>query len=141
MKKHELLTHLLQNPGSTAYVHFDPRYESCLVPTKFKKDAQMILHVGREMAVPIRNLFWNDRSLNGVFSFSGVEFQCIIPMGAIFAIVSDQGAGAMYAKDIPKEVMDMMAEKSRVQKMPSQGFKRADGVYDLNAYRQHKKPW
>ncbi len=140
MKKHELLTLLLKEPKSTAYVHLDPRKAGCWVPAKFKSQEQMVLQVGRNMEVPIDFLRWDSTELTGVFSFAGVGFSCIIPMDAIFAIVSDQGAGAMYSKDIPEEVLEQMAEKSRVQKMPSQDFKRADGTYDLTAYRQHKKP-
>ncbi len=39
---------------SSMYVHLDPRGERVLVPNWFRKQPQLVLQVGLNMAIPIR---------------------------------------------------------------------------------------
>jgi len=52
------------------YVHLDPRGESVQVPPWFKKQPQLVLQVGLNMAVQIPDLHVDDNGLSCTLSFN-----------------------------------------------------------------------
>jgi hypothetical protein len=69
---------LLQSAMSV-YVHLDPRGSDVLVPAWFKKQPQLVLQVGMNMAVPIPDLDVGKAALSCTLSFNRRPEFCRIP--------------------------------------------------------------
>ena len=99
---------------ASMYIHLDPRAEAVQVPAWFKKQAQLVLQVGLNMAVPIPDLNVDDHGLSCTLSFNRAPFFCMIPWPAIFALVGENGQAMVWAEDVPAEV----AAQAQAQKAP-----------------------
>ncbi len=99
---------------ASMYVHLDPRAEAVQVPTWFKKQPQLVLQVGLNMAVPIPDLHVDEHGLSCTLSFNRSPFFCMIPWPAIFALVGENGQAMVWAEDVPAEV----AAQAQAQKAP-----------------------
>ena len=99
---------------SSVHVHLDPRGPEVVVPAWFKKQPQLVLQVGLNMAVRIPDLDVGDDAVSCTLSFSRSPFFCYMPWTAVFALVSEDGKGMLWPNDIPPEVAAQQAE--RVQK-------------------------
>ena len=69
--KKDVLLALLER--SSVFVHLDPRDDSVRVPTWFKKQPQLILQIGLNLAVPIRDLEVDDEAVSCTLSFSRTD--------------------------------------------------------------------
>lgn len=101
--KPEVALALLQT-ASSVYVHLDPRKEGVFVPPWFKKQPQLVLQVGLNMAVPIPDLDVGDEALSCTLSFNRRPEFCRIPWDAIYGLVGDDGRGMIWPESIPPEV-------------------------------------
>ena len=99
---------------ASMYIHLDPRIESVQVPVWFKKQPQLVLQVGLNMAVPIPDLRVTDEGLSCTLSFQRSPFFCMIPWRAVFALVGEKGQAMVWAEDVPAEV----AAQAQAQKQP-----------------------
>ena len=88
---------------STVFVHLDPRSDQVKVPPWFKKQPQLVLQVGLNMAVRIPDLDIGDEALSCTLSFNRSPHFCWIPWGAVFALVGENGRGMVWPDDVPKE--------------------------------------
>ena len=88
----------------SVHVHLDPRTGGVVVPLHFKKQAQLVLQVGLNMAVPIPDLHVEDDGIACTLSFNRSPFYCVIPWSAVFALVGDDGRGLVWPDDVPKEL-------------------------------------
>ena len=100
--KKEVALALLEQ--SSVYVHLDPRPSAVVVPVRFKKQAQLVLQVGLNMAVQIPDLRLDDDGLSCTLSFDRQPFFCVVPWGSVFAMVGDDGRGMVWPEDVPAEV-------------------------------------
>lgn len=101
--KKEVALALLE--GSSVYVHLDPRQGSVVVPVWFKKQPQLVLQVGLNMPVPIRDLQLDDEGMSCTLSFSRSPFFCVVPWPSVFAIIGcEDGRGMVWPDDVPAEV-------------------------------------
>ena len=100
--KKEVALALLEQ--SSVYVHLDPRPSAVVVPVRFKKQAQLVLQVGLNMAVQIPDLRLDDDGLSCTLSFERQPFFCVVPWGSVFAMVGDDGRGMVWPEDVPAEV-------------------------------------
>src|SRR5664279_1203281 len=89
---------------ASMYIHLDPRADSVHVPAWFKKQAQLVLQVGLNMAVPIPDLHVDEQGLSCTLSFNRSPFLCMIPWPAVFALVGENGQAMVWAEDVPAEV-------------------------------------
>ena len=89
---------------SSLFIHLDPRAEGASVPPWFKKQPQLVLQVGLNMAVPIPDLEVTEKGISCTLSFSRQPYWCFMPWGAIFALVGDDGRGMVWPDDVPGEV-------------------------------------
>jgi stringent starvation protein B len=89
---------------ASMYIHLDPRAEAVKVPAWFKKQAQLVLQVGLNMAVPIPDLHVDEQGLSCTLSFNRSPFLCMIPWPAVFALVGENGQAMVWAEDVPAEV-------------------------------------
>jgi len=97
---------------SSVFIHLDPRHESVRVPLGFKKQPQLILQVGLNMAVPIRDLDVSDEAISCTLSFSRTPHFCWIPWQAIFALIGENGPGMVWPDDVPQEVAAQQQQRA-----------------------------
>lgn len=89
---------------SGVFIYLDPRREGVVVPVGFKKQPELMLQVGLNLAVSIRDLEVDDDGVTCTLSFNRSPFWCRMPWSAIFALVSDEDRrGAVWAEDAPRE--------------------------------------
>src|SRR5450631_4915092 len=99
---------------ASMFIHLDPRAEAVQVPAWFKKQPQLVLQVGLNMAVPIPDLHVDEQGLSCTLSFNRAPFFCMIPWPAVFALVGENGQAMVWAEDVPAEV----AAQAQAQKAP-----------------------
>lgn len=98
---------------SSVFIHLDPRRDDVRVPAWFKKQPQLVLQVGLNMAVRIPDLDVGDDAVACTLSFSRSPFYCYMPWTAVFALVSEDGKGMLWPNDIPPEVAAQQAERAQ----------------------------
>jgi stringent starvation protein B len=106
--KKDVALFLLQ--GTTMFVHLDPRKPDVVVPDWFRKQPNLILQVGLNMALAIPDLRVDDDCVSGTLSFNRSPFWCRIPWGAVFALVGENGRGMIWPADVPSEVAAQMTQ-------------------------------
>jgi hypothetical protein len=99
---------------ASMYIHLDPRADAVQVPAWFKKQPQLVLQVGLNMAVPIPDLHVDETGLSCTLSFNRAPFFCMIPWPAVFALVGENGQAMVWAEDVPAEV----SAQAQAQKAP-----------------------
>jgi stringent starvation protein B len=89
---------------SSMFIHLDPRRPDVVVPKWFMNQPQLVLQVGRHMAIPIPDLEISDTGISCTLSFSRAPFWCRIPWSAVYALVGEDGRGGVWADDVPPEI-------------------------------------
>ena len=90
---------------TSVLMHLDARREDVVVPRHLKTNPQLILQLGLNLPVPIRDLDVGDDGVRCTLSFQRTPFLCVLPYPAIFAMVSEDGGRAMvWPEDVPAEV-------------------------------------
>jgi len=107
---------------ASMYVHLDPRGEAVQVPLWFKKQPQLVLQVGLNMAVPIPDLHVDDQGLSCTLSFNRAPHFCLIPWASVFALVGANGQAMVWAEDVPAEVA---AQAQKAPEKPRGGHLRS----------------
>lgn len=102
-RKQDVALALLQS-GTSLYVHLDPRGDEVRVPASFKKQPQLVLQVGLNMAVAIPDLDIGDAALSCTLSFNRRPEYCYVPWGAVFGLVGEDQRGMIWPDSVPKEV-------------------------------------
>jgi stringent starvation protein B len=106
--KKEVALALLER--TSVFVHLDPRVEAVVVPAGFKKQAQLVLQVGLNMPVPIRDLHLDDEGMTCTLSFNRTPFFCVVPWTSVYAVVGcDDGRGMIWPDDVPPEIAQAQA--------------------------------
>lgn len=103
---------------SSIFVHLDPRQKGVRVPEGFKKQPQLVLQLGLNMAVPIPDLDVGEEGIGCTLSFNRTPHYCWIPWQAIFALVGENHRGMVWPDDVPKEVADQSAQQQRRDAAP-----------------------
>src|SRR5262245_4814978 len=101
-KKKDVALALLEQ--ATVFVHLDPRTDKVFVPPWLKRQPQLVLQIGLNMAIPIPDLEVDDAGLSCTLSFNRSPHHCQIPWNAVFALVGDNGRGMVWPDDVPPEV-------------------------------------
>ncbi|HEY2407322.1 MAG TPA: ClpXP protease specificity-enhancing factor SspB [Polyangiaceae bacterium] len=89
---------------SSVYVFLDPRGQKVQVPAWFKKQAELVLQVGLNMAVPIPDLNVDDDGLSCTLSFNRTPHLCRIPWSAVYALRDELGHVMVWPDDVPAEI-------------------------------------
>ena len=114
-KKEVALALLERSNDRGIYVHLDPRRPGVTVPPWFKKQPQLVLQIGLNMAIPIPDLRLDDDGMRCTLSFSGSPFYCVVPWSVVFAIVGDDARGMVWPDDVPVEVSRQAAPPRPVE--------------------------
>ncbi|HVR18872.1 MAG TPA: ClpXP protease specificity-enhancing factor SspB [Polyangiaceae bacterium] len=101
-KKKDVALALLEQ--ASVFVHLDPRTDKVFVPPWLKRQPQLVLQVGLNMAIPIPDLEVDEAGLSCTLSFNRSPHHCQIPWNAVFALVGDNGRGMVWPDDVPPEV-------------------------------------
>ncbi len=112
-RKKDVALQLLEQ--ATVFVHLDPRAEAVRVPPWFKRQPQLVLQVGLNMAVPIPDLEVDDEGLSCTLSFNRAPFLCVIPWSSVFALVDDQRQGMVWPDDVPPELNQQAQQQVKQQ--------------------------
>ncbi len=89
---------------ASVFVHLDPRGDGVVVPAWLKKQPQLVLQIGLNMAVKIPDLEVVDDAVSCTLSFSRRPHFCYVPWGSVYALVGEDGRGMVWPEDIPPEV-------------------------------------
>lgn len=103
-KKEVALALLERSNDKGIYVHLDPRQAAVVVPPWFKKQPQLVLQIGLNMAIPIPDLRLDDEGMSCTLSFNRSPFFCVVPWASVFAIVGDDARGMVWPDDVPAEI-------------------------------------
>jgi stringent starvation protein B len=115
--KRDFAIALLQE--SSLFIHLDPRREGATVPSWLKRQPQLVLQVGLNMAVRIPDLDVGDQAICCTLSFNRSPFFCYIPWSAIFGLVGEDGRGRIWPEDVPIEIASQMQQEA--SKEPAKG--------------------
>src|SRR4051812_6459906 len=103
---------------SMVFVHLDPRNEAVKGPPWFKKQPQLVLQLGLNMAIPIPDLDVGDEGISCALSFDRAPHYCWIPWTSVYALVGDKGRGMVWPDDVPREVAAQTAQQPRQEPAP-----------------------
>ena len=115
--KRDFAIALLQE--SSLFIHLDPRREGATVPSWLKRQPQLVLQVGLNMAVRIPDLDVGEQAICCTLSFNRSPFFCYIPWSAIFGLVGEDGRGRIWPEDVPIEIASQMQQEA--SKEPAKG--------------------
>jgi stringent starvation protein B len=112
--------------GTSCFIHLDPRKPGVVVPPQFRAQTQLVLQVGRNMAIPIPDLAVDDEGIRGTLSFNQTPFRCSIPWSAVYALVDEESRGMVWPEDEPPEVVAAAAASAAAAaaKHPTKGAPR-----------------
>jgi stringent starvation protein B len=124
--KKEVVLALLER--STVFIHLDPRRDLVAVPPWLRKQPRLVLQIGLNMAVPIRDLSVDDECISCTLSFNRSPYFCWIPWHAIFALVGEDERGMVWPDDVPPELVAQAgAEGKRPERPHLRAVTPADG--------------
>jgi stringent starvation protein B len=104
---------------ASVFIHLDPRGEKVLVPPWLKKQPQLVLQIGLNMAVKIPDLELADEAVRCTLSFSRRPHYCSVPWNAVYALVGEDGRGMVWPEDIPPEVSSQDQVTSKAAERPT----------------------
>ncbi len=90
--------------SGSVFVHLDPRVDGVEVPKWLRRQPQLVLQIGLDMAIPIPDLRVDERGLYGTLSFNRAPFTCLVPWESIFALAGDDGRGMVWPDSMPPEI-------------------------------------
>jgi stringent starvation protein B len=106
---------------ASVFVHLDPRADSVRVPSWFKRQPQLVLQIGLNMAVRIPDLDVGDEAIACTLSFNRSPQYCYIPWEFVYALVGEDGRGMVWPEDIPPEVAaqtQSLSSRPRLHSVP-----------------------
>ena len=94
-------------------VHLDPRLDGVIIPPWLACQAQLVLHIGLDLPVPIQDLRVDDDGIYGTLSFNRAPFRCVAPWKAVFALAGEDGRGMVWTDDVPPEIAAEIQRQTR----------------------------
>lgn len=101
--KHELMLKLLEH--GSVFMHLDPRREGVNVPLHFRSQSQLVLQIGLNFPIPIRDLEIDADGVRCTLSFNRQPFYCIVPWSGVYALVGEDGQVTVWPSELPPELM------------------------------------
>lgn len=138
--KYRMAEMLLQT-GETVVVHLSPKVAEVDVPDWLMGKDQIVLEIGRDMAVPIPDLHVSEQGFSGTLVFRGYPRYVFVPWTAVFGIyLKSTGRGGAWGEDIPESVKAELLAKARVGVTPPSHVPDHSGkVVDLAAFRARRQ--
>lgn len=101
--KKEQLLKLLER--GSVFVHLDPRREGVSVPAWLAKKPQLVLQLGLNFPIPIRDLEIDQDGVRCTLSFNRSPYYCVLPWHAVYALVAEDGDVTVWPSDLPSELV------------------------------------
>jgi len=101
------------------FVHLDPRIEGVVVPQWYRSEPQLVLQIGFDMPVPIRDLQVDAEGICGTLSFNRSPFTCRVQWDAVFALAGDDGRGMVWPDSMPDEITQEIEREAGRQPPPA----------------------
>src|SRR4051794_12411955 len=120
--KKEQLLKLLER--GSVFVHLDPRREGVAVPAWLAKKPQLVLQLGLNFPIPIRDLEIDDAGVRCTLSFNRAPFYCVLPWSAVYALVAEDGQVTVWPSDLPSELVPQVEPAVRRATPRERGEKR-----------------
>jgi stringent starvation protein B len=139
-KKEVALALLERSNDRGIYVHLDPRRTGVAVPPWFKKQPQLVLQIGLNMAIPIPDLRLDDEGMSCTLSFSRTPFYCVVPWSSVFAIVGDDAKGMVWPDDVPAEIARQTQVRPVESPAPQKAPWKPEAVSDAKPESKPKRP-
>ncbi|MBL8683435.1 MAG: hypothetical protein JNK05_29975 [Myxococcales bacterium] len=128
--KHELMLKLLEH--GSVFMHLDPRREGVIVPLFLRDRSQLVLQIGLNFPIPIRDLEIDKDGVRCTLSFNRQPFYCIVPWSGVYALVGEDGQVTVWPSDLPAELVppaDANAPQAvRTRKPKDKSAKKARGA-------------
>ena len=102
--KYDVAQYLLAQ--GSLFVHLDPRMDTVVVPQWYRSEPQLVLQIGFDMPVPIRDLQVDEEGIYGTLSFNRSPFTCQVQWDAVFALAGDDGRGMVWPDSMPHEISE-----------------------------------
>jgi stringent starvation protein B len=104
--KKELLERMLER--GMAMIHLDARRDDVDVPAQYRTDPQLRLNLSYRFQGG--DLHVDGEHVRATLSFSGIPYTCMVPLDAIFAMVSHiTGESFFFPTDAPPEALAVLA--------------------------------
>jgi stringent starvation protein B len=103
LSKQEQLHKLLER--GSVFVHLDPRREGVVVPPWLTKKPQLVLQLGLNFPIPIRDLEIDEAGVRCTLSFNRAPFYCVLPWHAVYALVAEDGQVTVWPSELPSELV------------------------------------
>ncbi len=100
------------------FLHLDPRLGDVVVPPWFRKQPQLVLQVGLNLAVRIPDLTVDENGVTCTLSFNRSPFFCVLPWPSIYAMTAEDGRAMVWPDDIPKELAASFGRPTAEPKSP-----------------------
>jgi len=110
---------------TSLFVHLDPRRPGVIVPLVFGKQPQLVLQIGRNMAIAIPDLEVSDTGISCTLSFNRRPHLCRLPWSAIYALIGQEGGGMVWPEDVPPEVVAQQRSAAKKEPAPRRPALRA----------------
>ncbi|MDP3278981.1 MAG: ClpXP protease specificity-enhancing factor SspB [Deltaproteobacteria bacterium] len=100
--KHAHILELLER--GSVYIHLDPRRPGVSVPQWLRDRHQLVLQIGLNFPIPIRDLEIDDEGVRCTLSFNRQPTFCELPWTAVYALVGDDGQVTVFPGELPSEM-------------------------------------
>tara|TARA_B100000959_G_C14535660_1_gene441445 strand:+ start:61 stop:582 length:522 start_codon:yes stop_codon:yes gene_type:complete len=91
-------------------IGLDARHEDVQVPPHLVNDLQLRLNLSYRFGLPLDLGEWG---LNTILTFSGTNYECLIPWECIYLMISHvSGESLLYPSDVPPELLTNLAPNS-----------------------------
>jgi stringent starvation protein B len=107
-------------------VHIDSRNHAVDVPPRLRGNPRLVLRFGYGLTPAIVDLAVSDLGLQGTLTFGGVPYCCVVPWGAMYAVmVEGEQRGTVWPEDVPEDVLlaspGESSEEEQVETPPKRG--------------------
>jgi stringent starvation protein B len=98
-------------------VTLDARVDGVAVPPHLCEDAQLRLNLSYRFGLPME---LHDDGVNATLTFGGTPFNCALPWGAIYLMVSHvTGRPILFPEDVPQEFYPSGGEVPSLPRLPA----------------------
>jgi hypothetical protein len=99
--KHETMLKTLEQ--GSVFVHLDPRRQGVRVPVDLSRRPTLVLQIGLNFPIPIRDLEIDAEGFRCTLSFNRVPCFCVVPWSAVFAMTDETQQVMVWSDDLPDE--------------------------------------
>jgi hypothetical protein len=87
--------------GQSVFVHLDGEHAGAILPAHLKNSPHVVLQIGHDLPIPIPDLRLDECGVVATLSFRREAFTCAWPWTAVFAVVDEDGNGAVWQECAP----------------------------------------